>query len=283
LQSQLYFLTGVSPFGCQQTDTVFVLVKQPITLTGIPLTTAVCTGNPVILEASGAETYHWEPQTGISHPNAGTVSVSPLVTTLYQLTASDSLGCFTDTSSILITVHPNPRVDAGATQLISAGQSVILRPVYSADALNWQWQPPDGLSCRNCAYPSASPENNTMYNITAYNRYGCSSSDSVLVKISCDKNSIYLPNAFTPGNDGLNDFFYPLSFGKVIITDFKIFNRKGEIIFQRANFNANDRSKGWDGRIKGAHADPGNYVYYVEYICTNKESAGFTGNILLLR
>ncbi len=281
--SQLYVVTGVSSFGCRQNDSISVEVKQPVTVTGIPSETAICSGSSTVLEAGGAETYRWIPAQGISHPDAGTVIASPESTTLYQLVGSDSLACFSDTFSILITVHPNPVVEAVDSLHISSGQSVVLRPRYSADAISWQWQPPQGLNCRNCANPAAAPETTTLYHVAAYNRFGCSSRDSIAVKVRCDQNSIYLPNAFTPGNDGLNDVFYPRCFGKATITSFKIFNRNGELIFQQAHFSPNDRSKGWDGLAKGVHADPGNYPYVIEYICGNKESAGFTGNILLLR
>ncbi len=283
LQTAQYVVTGSSTYGCLRKDSIRVTVKQPITLTGIPASTAICSGKQVILEAAGAETYRWEPATGISDPYAGSIAAFPAGTTLYRLTGSDSLGCFSDSISILITVHPNPRVTAGPSPLISTGQSVTLRPEYSGDVISWQWQPPQGLSCTNCAYPSASPEQNTLYAITAYNSRGCSSSDTVRVLVQCDRNSIYLPTAFTPGNDGLNDYFYPRSFTRITITDFKIFNRAGELVFQRAHFSANDRSMGWDGRIKGRQADPGNYVYAVEYRCSNGTITGFTGNILLLR
>lgn len=278
-----YYVTGESQYGCRRTDTVFVNVKQPVSLSGVPGNTALCAGTSTILEAAGAETYRWIPVTGISNSTGGTITASPAVTTLYQLVGSDSIGCFSDTASVLITVHPNPTAEAGETQLIATGRPVILRPTYSADAVNWQWHPPIGLNCTQCAFPSASPEINTVYRVTAYNRFGCSATDSVLVKVSCEKSSIFLPNAFTPGNNGLNDYFYPRCFGKATITSFKIFNRNGEQVFQQANFSPNDPSKGWDGRIKGVHADPGNYAYTIEYICGNKETAGFTGNILLLR
>jgi len=283
LISRHFVVSGVSMHGCRQSDTLFIEVKQPVKITGLPGSTAICAGNSTVLEATGAESYRWTPAAGINDPGGSSVIAAPATTTLYQLAGSDVLGCFADTVRVLITVHPNPSVDAGDEQQISTGQAVTVRPNYSADAVNWQWQPPQGLNCLNCAFPTASPEINTSYKVTAFNRFGCSSSDSILIRVSCDKNSLYLPNAFTPGNDGLNDYFYPRCFGKATITSFKIFNRNGEQVFQQANFQPNDRSKGWDGRIKGVHADPGNYAYTIEYICGNKETAGFTGNILLLR
>ena len=69
--------------------------------------------------------------------------------------------------------------------------------------------------------------------------------------------SVYIPNAFTPDGDGLNDIFIPVGKG---ITEYtlQIFDRWGELIFQSSDFN-----KGWDGTYKSEPVPMGSYVYKI--------------------
>ena len=103
------------------------------------------------------------------------------------------------------------------------------------------------------------------------------------VKLTCDKSNLFFPTAFTPNNDGLNDFFYPISEGVFKIQSFRIFNRNGELVFQNGSFKPNDKTKGWNGKYKGQIADIGNYIYTIEIICNNNNLLSFSGNILLLK
>jgi gliding motility-associated-like protein len=63
----------------------------------------------------------------------------------------------------------------------------------------------------------------------------------------------------------------------------RIFNRWGEMVFQRANFAANDPSMGWDGTYKGRKADIDAYVYVIELICENSVVIPYRGNVTLIR
>ncbi len=62
----------------------------------------------------------------------------------------------------------------------------------------------------------------------------------------------------------------------------RIFNRWGEVVFEKSNFPVNDASYGWDGRYKGKDPQPGVYIYQVEVYCTNGNLIKFTGNVALI-
>jgi gliding motility-associated-like protein len=107
---------------------------------------------------------------------------------------------------------------------------------------------------------------------------GCISSDTIFIKRDC---FIVLPNSFTPGADGLNEYFMPrdISASGMISFSFNIFNRWGENIFNTTNING----RGWDGKY-GDKAQPmGVYVYQINAIFKNGQRKNFTGNVTLLR
>ena len=88
---------------------------------------------------------------------------------------------------------------------------------------------------------------------------------------------MFIPNAFTPNHDGLNDVFKPAG---MYILEYKlqIFSRWGEQIFESSDLNT-----GWDGRFKGAECPTDNYFYQVTAKGTNGKSLKKAGTVLLLR
>ncbi len=280
---QLYYVTGSSVFGCQTTDSVLVRVKRPFRITVIPSADSLCTGQQVTLRASAAENYQWSPPAGLSSTTTANPVASPSITTQYKLLAYDSANCFRDSAFVNISVFPYPAVDAGPDKIIPVGSGITLSPAYSGDVVRWQWLPPAGLTCTNCPSPVASPKNNTTYTIVATNNGGCISTDKVTIIVTCGGENVFIPNAFSPNGDGVNDVFLPRGRGIFRIQSMRIFSRWGETVYARTNFLANDLSAGWNGKYKNVAANPDVYTYIIEVICDNSEVIPFTGNILLLR
>jgi gliding motility-associated-like protein len=92
-----------------------------------------------------------------------------------------------------------------------------------------------------------------------------------------------VPNTFSPNGDGRNDVFYPMGQGISQIKSFRIFNRWGELVFERANLFANDPTAGWDGTYKGKQLTPDVYVYIMVVLCFNNENIELKGNVTLLK
>jgi gliding motility-associated-like protein len=76
----------------------------------------------------------------------------------------------------------------------------------------------------------------------------------------------YIPNAFTPNNDGRNDVFRPLIYGSVVNYNFAVYNRWGQQVFMSA-----DWMKGWDGTVRGAPQPAGAFVWYCVYQLQGQE------------
>ncbi|MBS4064552.1 MAG: gliding motility-associated C-terminal domain-containing protein [Chitinophagaceae bacterium] len=118
------------------------------------------------------------------------------------------------------------------------------------------------------------------YSVTVRDRLNGCESITASIRITADianKGGYYLPNAFTPNKDGLNDCFGVKNWG--LITEFKlaVYNRWGEEVFYTTN-----PSNCWDGTYKGVQQNPGNYVYHIKAVslCGIVERKG---NLALIR
>ena len=277
-----YEVVGTSIHGCISTDSVVVIVKLPFELTVNPADT-LCIGSSIQLTASGSEEYNWMPTGGLNNPSIANPIASPSATVTYQVIASDSLGCFTDTAYVPITVYPIPVVSAGEDQSINVGRQTDIIPQISDDVTSILWTPSIGIVADNYPAITVKPRETIAYTIEARNEGGCTATDEVTIHVLCNNANIFIPNTFSPNGDGANDVFYPRGSGLFQIKNLKIYNRWGEIVFERSVFNANDESAGWDGTLKGTKLPPDVFVYMVEVLCDNNQSIIFKGNISLLR
>lgn len=282
LENTTYYVTGYNRFGCSTTDSVKVAVRQKFNVTANPGIT-ICAGESVSLLASGADNYYWSPAAGLNNASGATTVAMPSATTLYKVVGRDRDNCFTDTAEVLVRVNPLPSVEAGPDRTASAGTPLPLQAAGSADITSWQWSPGAGLSCTTCPAPEASPRQATKYTVTVRNEFGCAASDNLTVSVVCNNGNLFIPNTFSPNGDGANDRFYPRGTGIGMIRSLVVFNRWGEVVFERRNFNANDAASGWDGTYKGQKLSPDVFIYSCEVVCINNEVLPFKGDVTLLR
>jgi gliding motility-associated-like protein len=280
--SMEYYLTGYTLYGCSSRDSAFINVFFPDTVK-VNGDTALCLGGYYRMVAQGAYSYSWSPSVGLTDPESASTYATPPATTTYTVTGTDSAHCFTDSKSITITVYPVPTVDAGPDVTGSAGSPAPIQITNSGDVVSWSWSPPNGLSCDTCPDPMAGPVSSTLYTVTVKNAAGCTAQDTMTVFITCNNGNIFLPNTFSPNGDGMNDVFYPRGKGISLVKSLRIFNRWGQMIFERDNFPVNDRSAGWDGTYGGQKLSPDAYVYLCEVICENNEVIQLKGDVTLLR
>lgn len=197
------------------------------------------------------------------------------------MVVTNSSGCV-DSVRQNILVHPLPTVTLPGQITTAVGTAVTIPATYSDGVNRWTWTPAAGLSCTDCPEPSANPKFNTIYKVLFSDVNGCRNTAAVEVIVICKDANLFIPNTFTPNGDGNNDKFYPRGRGLFSIRVLRIFNRWGEIVFENRNFQANDASKGWDGKYKGRNPHPDVYVYQVEVFCDNGEVLKFEGNVALI-
>jgi gliding motility-associated-like protein len=245
----------------------------------------LCIGENCMLWASGAQTYQWSPTTFLDNPSSATTKAIPTTTTTYQVIGKDSIGCFSDTGRITVQVFPKPQIDIiGATAMnLSVGGKIQLETKNTTDIIKWVWTPASGLSCSTCPNPVATPTETTTYTVTGYNVGGCTTSDEVIVTLICSDGSIYIPNTFSPNSDGSNDVFFPRSSVNFTIKSFRVFNRWGQMVYQKNNFLSNSAADGWDGTFNGMKLVPDVYVYSMEVNCGTGAIIPVKGNVTLLK
>lgn len=277
-----YVVTGVSLYGCVNKDTMLVKVKKPF-ITRVGNGDTVCIDQSTRISANGAENYLWSPGTSLNDSTVSNPVASPKVTTTYTVTGYDSLNCFQSKANVSIVVYPYPVINAGPDTTIRSGSSINLLPQLSTDVTSVLWSPPTGLSCITCPEPVASPLKTTTYRIVASNPGTCSSYDDVKITVLCDRNNIFIPNAFTPNGDNINDRFYVMGNGLQSVKSLRIYNRWGNLIFEKTYMNVNDRLQGWDGTMNGQNATPGMYSYSAEIICGDGGIIPVSGAVVLIR
>ncbi len=277
-----YFVTGKSKAGCVATDSVVVEVKRPAEVS-ITAPDSLCIGNTIELLATGEEVYKWQPENLVTQTSGSQTSSAPQVTTVYSVIGTDTKGCFSDTAYKTVTVFPYPKIQIGDSLVtIISGSNYQINAMGSEDIVSWQWTPVDGLSCINCAQPLATPKRTTTYTVEAKNIGGCSTEKHITITVLCKNEILFMPNTFSPNNDGMNDYFYPRGKG-FTVKSLRIFSRWGNLVFEQNNFIPNNQSYGWNGMYKGKALQPDVYVFLLEVICDNGQVFTNKGNITLLR
>ena len=220
-------------------------------------------GNTSVLQNPPSQTY----------TTAGTFSITAI--------ATNSTGC-KDTTQQTVYINPLPVVNMPGQLTVQNGFPVTLPATYSPNTISWIWSPATGLSCSNCPTPDIGPKFNTFYQVYFTDDNGCNNIGQLQVTVICNNSNLFIPNTFSPNGDGSNDIFYPRGKGLERIKTFRIFNRWGEVVFEKRDFPINDASAGWDGTYKGNKPKADVYVYQAEVFCENGEIIKLNGNIALI-
>ncbi len=188
----------------------------------------MCRGETMELSASDAVSYSWAPAGLVANPNAQMTSVFPVETTTFTVYATDEFGC-TGSTEITVQVWQPPYVDAGPDREVDWLDEVRLFGTVDADTL-W-WTPSENLSCSDCLSPEVTVTGPGWFVLETISPEGCIARDSTYIDVF---NPVFVPNTFTPNNDGVNDAFFvegiePRGYR------LEVFNRWGDLIFYSEN------------------------------------------------
>lgn len=270
---------------CQDTDTVTITtVPYPLSVAGID--TSICFGSAATLtgRAEGIR-FQWTPTTGLTNPESLVTVARPTQTTLYTLLAYDNKGCpKPGISTIEIKVIPNVVVFAGRDTSIVFGQPLQLN-ASSNVSIN-RWSPATGLNDTTSLTAVLTIRQSDIlpgtdflvYRLRGLTEEGCNAGDDLIIRIFSTGPSIFVPNAFTPNQDGLNDNIRPVLAGIQRLEFFRIFNRYGQIIFE-----SNEPESSWDGTFKSNPQGSGTFVYQVQAIDYEGKAIKQSGTFILIR
>jgi gliding motility-associated-like protein len=167
---------------------------------------------------------------------------------------------------------------------IVLGDNARLRALTNAVQPSILWSPPDFLSCTDCAAPEAvQPTQSMIYQVEITDDKGCSITDSVNLGILL-RYPAYLPNAFSPNNDGINDTWAPQG-GPALERwlYIQVFDRWGGLIFEAQNPNGPNAVLEWDGRAKNQPMPIGVYTCIIEGQFIDGTVRRFQSDVLLTR
>jgi len=202
----------------------------------------------------------------------------------YQLTVRDASGC---TASLILQVDQPPPllVDAGPDVTIDLGESTDLNAVVSPafTPVILFWEPSGSLDRPDHPSVTASPVNTTVYTVTVEDERGCIARDMVTVVVRKIRD-IYIPNAFSPDNNGINDLF-TIYGGKAAesILELRIYNRWGGLVYEGKFLPLNDETVGWNGQFRGRPLDPEVFAFYALIRFIDGEEIIYKGDIQLIR
>ncbi|GAB5538821.1 MAG: hypothetical protein Salg2KO_09240 [Salibacteraceae bacterium] len=291
-----YYFKVTKPNGCSITDTFQVTVSDfDLTLSN---DTALCQDAGASIQAisenpANTFVYYWtleEPFNGtqnlLGDTNSNTLSITQNEPATYHLfarsTAVEETCTVRDSVRVQISVLSKASVSATAEKdTFFFGEEIQLTGTPS-DGFFHYWTPSRFLDDSASATPIAKAKTAMEYTYVVTDRDipECSFSDTVSIapyEIICGEPEVFLPTAFSPNGDGLNEVLY-LRGKNVKTMELAIYDRWGKLMFE-----TNDQNIGWDGAFKGNPVEPAVYVYYFEARCIDEQRIFRKGNITVTR
>lgn len=256
-QTGVYWLQ-VNSGQCFYRDTIGITFYEPPKVDLGPDTT-LCDGSVLMLLAGNElSTIKW---------NNGSSAMQLKVSSpgQYFVEVSNNACSTRDTTNIKYLSPPS--FTLGADKSICNGESTLLSSGLN-DNYGFLWN--DGSTAKTKSATQAG-----VYTLSVYNNCG-TTEDAVYVNVtSC---GLYVPNAFTPDNDGHNDRFKVSRTDRLLWFHMQIFNRWGQKVFE-----SSDQDTGWDGTLSGQKCDAGSYNFLIQYKGNEKEPVMLKGSFVLIR
>lgn len=271
-----YYVTG-NIGKCQSIDSVSIRVV-PYPRANAGNDTTICFSATAQLQASGGSTYFWSPATFLTAttiPNPQAVNVP--ATIRYIVTVSDTIGCPKPSKdTVWVRVYPRVIANAGPSDTtVVVGEPLLLTGTGGDIYL---WDPPTWLSNPVSANVVSQPQSDITYNLLVRTLAGCEGRDTIRVKVYNLEASMYVPTAFTPDGDRLNDVLRPILLGMKELVYFKVFNRWGQMMYSTV-----EKGKGWDGNFGGRPQHADTYVWEAIGITFKNEVIRKKGYAVLIR
>lgn len=274
-QAGTYVLTVTNlSNGCTQTDEVQVIERittitaassvSPISCNsendGIIAITEVQGGDEPYMYALGDGAFQTQPV--FNNLIAGTYAVRVMDANGCEEILEVNLEAPEPLNAVIIAKNQSDNNDP----VVVLGDSIQLQVLLSKDdgITNLTWSPAQP-SCPGCTTIWVSPMATTNYSVQVSDEAACDATASITIRVD-RKPKIFVPNAFSPNNDGKNDFFVIHAAGNQVnvINSFYILDRWGNMMFQRENFMPNDEQFAWDGTFRGQKVNSGVYIYFAE-------------------
>ncbi|UEG49642.1 M12 family metallo-peptidase [Ferruginibacter lapsinanis] len=279
----VYQLEVTDANGCKTMSNTATLAINALPDSALLPTTGylLCDGGEVMLNINSPQQgieYKWyNGSTFISTTTDGKLKISSSGN--YSATMTNNItGCSSTSDTTSITIAAPPKIFAGNDMSITTGQTIQLHVVEVSNlGINkFEWTPSTGLDNPYSANPIASLNTSQLYVVKGTHPSGCTATDSVMVKVYKGPD-IYVPTAFSPNGDGMNDILKCFPVGITKFISFKVYDREGRIIY-----TTTEAQKGWDGYYNGKRVDAGNYIWFTEGIDIKGNLLKRKGNVIVV-
>ena len=287
LSPGLYTVTVTDRRGCSDEVSYEVLEAQPIIAVIPQPEEPRCSGLETLVSVTSATG-------GGGAPYNYTVNNGPLIPvgTPFSVPAGnidisvfDARGCRLDTSFV-VSEPPAILVNLGGDISIDLGDTLTLQPFITplSGTYSYNWSPGTDISCTNCREPQVFPISTATYRLAVTDENGCTAFDQITITV-LKRRLVYIPNAFTPNNDNINDVFQVFTGrGVRALNHMRIYDRWGNVMFEIEALNFDDSgSAGWNGESKGRMVDPGVYIYTVEVEFIDDTTLTYRGEVTVFR
>lgn len=296
-QTTTTYTFASDPGQCASDTTMTVVVKQSPIITADPMNQTICSGewiNVHVTADSAGVLYGWTavPSDSVTGAKNGTgnyirdtlfYSGTTSGTVTYAIIGSKN-GCNSQPVYVTVTVNPAPSTSSTITVtasdvVVEEGNSTNLNVTMSPyiSGVLYSWTPPSTVNCTDCPSPVATPTGDTWYTVKLTTPQGCNMTDSIFIKYKIKCGEIYIPNVFSPNQDGFNDIFkvHSRCMNGVQLT---IYDRWGAKIFY-----TDDVTHWWDGTRDGSPMNTGVYVYRAVVTLIDGTKEELKGNVSLVR
>jgi gliding motility-associated-like protein len=209
---------------------------------------------PVVTQSGMSASYSWSALNGPDPDPVLSPQVFPAVSDVFTLRVTDENSCYNEAVTI-VNLHPSELLYIGNDTVIFLGTSLELE-ARGGEFISYEWTGP-GLSSYSGPVTTATPGNETLYQVYAETVNGCIEEASILIGIVQPINPV---SGFTPNNDGVNDFFdvpNALDYPDIVV---EIYTRSGQRVFQSKGYTDDKR---WDGTFNGKELPMGTYYFVI--------------------
>ena len=276
-----HFLRVTDANGCWIEDSVFLNSPPPLFI-ATASTKAGCDddhlGGATAVASGGVGSFSYIWNNGMSGD-----TITDLRAGTYVVIGTDANGCeIRDT--VEVEQHPDPSISVNILDsLIEYGKSVRLTARSNRTNAIYVWSPPEILSCDTCQQTTAYPTENVIVLVRVIDENGCEDWAEIELSVKVTRR-VWAPNAFTPNGDGINDGFTLFGNPSLEMIEYlNIFDRWGELVFSKNEFEPGRPVLGWDGVLRGEEMNPAVFAWTARVRFVNGETEMLFGDVTLIR
>ncbi|MBK9109257.1 MAG: gliding motility-associated C-terminal domain-containing protein [Saprospiraceae bacterium] len=192
--------------------------------------------------------------------------------------------CPTDTAQLQLNYYENPLIELGSNTIAEGHtiQKINLNSTYQ-NIQSIQWFQNGQLVAIDTREFEFEMNQDVLIRVNVQTDDDCVFQDSIFFALSVDQNDIWIPDAFSPNGDQINDLFTIKGKYDIHIHSLDIFDRWGNLVFFQKDFSANDYTKSWNGFVNNQPVNPGTYIYQLVFAVTSGVKTMKNGTLHLIR